>query len=362
MMDNGKISPLQLGVAVFMFTLGSTALVMPSIIVSIAKQDAWISILLCITVIIWFVLLWNRLSMRYPNESIVQYSERILGKWLGKMVGVMYVSFFLYLSALVLRNVGDFVTTNVLPQTPTHVVHIIFMLPIMYGAYLGLEVITRSSEVLFPWVIIIFLMTTLMLLKNIDLSKLLPILPDGWLIPVKGIYPFLGFPISELVVFLFIFPFVIQQRKIKRYFTLFAIFATIFGTLIVVISIAVLGVDIAARSIFTVFDVAKEIRVGNFFERVEVLVAIIWIMTIFVKLIFCFYAANLASAQLFKLKNYRITILPYGLFVIALSMLVYQNTAEIRWFTMGAYSLYSLLHGFCIPAILLLISTIRNVK
>lgn len=267
MMDNGKISPLQLGVAVFMFTLGSTALVMPSIIVSIAKQDSWISILLCITVIIWFVLLWNRLSMRYPNESIVQYSERILGKWLGKMVGVMYVSFFLYLSALVLRNVGDFVTTNVLPQTPTHVVHIIFMLSIMYGAYLGLEVITRSSEVLFPWVIIIFFMTTLMLLKNIDLSKLLPILPDGWLIPVKGIYPFFwDFQLVSWLFFLIIFfPFVIQQRKIKRYFTLFAIFATIFGTLIVVISIAVLGVDIAARSIFTVFDVAKEIRVGNFF-------------------------------------------------------------------------------------------------
>lgn len=49
-------------------------------------------------------------------------------------------------------------------------------------------------------------MTTLMLLKNIDLSKLLPILPDGWLIPVKGIYPFFwDFQLVSWLFFLIIF-------------------------------------------------------------------------------------------------------------------------------------------------------------
>jgi spore germination protein KB len=362
MIENGKIAPLQFGILVFMFALGSAVLLLPSIIVSIAKQDAWISVLLGAIVEISFISLWVHLSKKYPKQSIIQYSERILGKWLGKIVGFVYVCYFLYLSALVLHNVGAFIKTNVLVQTPMQFVHIIFMISVIYAAYLGLEVIARSSEVLFPWVIIIFFITTILLLKDIHLSKLLPILPDGWQAPVKGMYPLLGFPTSELVVFLMIFPFVDRQNKIKKYFTLFIISTALLGTLIVIISISVLGVDITARSTFPVFDVVKEIRVGTFFDRVEVLIVGIWIMTIFVKLSFCFYAANLASAQLFNLKSYRVTILPYGILVTALSLIVHPNTAQFAWFVTGASQLYSLFHGFFIPAFLLLVSKIRHIN
>jgi spore germination protein KB len=360
MIENGKIAPLQFGIVVFMFALGSAVLLLPSIIVSIAKQDAWISVLLSIIVDISFIFLWDRLSKKYPKQSIIQYSEQILGKWLGKMVGFVYVWYFLYLSALVLHNVGSFITTNVLVQTPMQFVHIIFMLTIIYAAYLGLEVIARSSEILLPWVVIIYLFTTILLLKNIHLSNLMPILPDGWQAPVKGMYPLLGFPLSELVVFLMIFPFVDRQNKIRKYFTLSIISTALLGTQIVIISISVLGVDITARSTFPVFEVAKEIRVGTFFERVEVLIGSVWIMTIFVKLSFCFYAANLATAQLFNLKSYRVTILPYGILVTALSLIVHPNMAQFVWYVTGASQLYSLFHGFFIPAFLLLIAKVRN--
>lgn len=269
---------------------------------------------------------------------------------------------FLYLSALVLRNLGDFVTTNVLTQTPIQVVHIIFMVSIIYGAYFGLEVIARASEILFPITIMTFFITAFLLFKEVDFSKLLPILPDGWLSPVKGMYPMLGFPMSELVIMIFIFPFVIEQNKIKNYFILFTIIAAVLGSLIVTITISVLGVDITARSTFSVFELAKEIKVGEFFERVEVLVGIIWIMTIFVKLSISFYVANLASAQIFNLKSYRATLLPYGLFVVALSMLVYRNTAESYGFITGAYPIYSLFHSLFIPALLLLIAKFRKIN
>lgn len=94
MIENGKISPLQFGIVVFMFALGSTALLIPAILVSIAKQDAWISVLLIIGTVILFISLWIRLYKKFSNENIIQYSERILGKWLGKMVGMIYVWFF----------------------------------------------------------------------------------------------------------------------------------------------------------------------------------------------------------------------------------------------------------------------------
>ncbi|GGG03220.1 GerAB/ArcD/ProY family transporter [Paenibacillus abyssi] len=362
MIENGKISLLQFGIAVYMFALGSTALLAPSIIVSIAKQDGWISVIFCMLVIVAFVSLWSRLSKRYPGQSMIQYGERILGTWPGKLVGLIYIWYFLYLSSLVLRNLGDFITTSVLSQTPIQFVHIMFMIPVLYGAYLGLEVIARTGEVLFPWILVIFSVTILLLLKNIDPGQVLPILPDGLLMPLKGVYPLLGFPISELVVFLLVIPFVKGQNKIKKYFNLYFLLAAATGACIVFISISVLGVDVTARSTFSVFDMAKEINVGNFFERVEVLVGGIWMMTIFVKLSICFYAANLATAQLFNLRSYRVTLLPFGMFVLALSILGYKNTAESAWFITTAYPIYSLFHGLVIPALLLMIGKLRRLK
>lgn len=128
------------------------------------------------------------------------------------------------------------------------------------------------------------------------------------------------------------------------------------------ITISVLGADITARSTFAVFDVAKEIVIGKFLSRVEILVGGIWIMTIFVKLSFCFYITNLAFAQYFKMKSYRVTILPFALIVIALSMIVYKDTGEFIWFSIGAYPIYSLFHGLIIPLLLLCVAKIRNLK
>jgi spore germination protein KB len=343
-----------------MFSLGSAVLILPSLIVANAKQDAWISILLSIVAGVIFVSLWNQLHKRNPGQSLVQICESLLVQWLGKLISIVYLWYFLFLSALVLNNVGTFISTNILVQTPMQFVNIIFMLAVIYGAYLGLEVLARTSEVLFPWVIMIYFITVLLLLNSIHLTKLLPILPEGWQPPIKGIYPLLGSPLSELVVFLVIIPFVNRRNTVKSYFLRSITLASLIGSLIMMISISVLGVDMTERSAFAVFDVAKEIRVGTFFERVEVLVGGIWITTVFVKLAVCFYAVNLVSAQLFRLKSYRATILPYGIFVIALSLLVHPNSARFIWFASGASQLYSLIHGLVIPAFLLAISIVRD--
>ncbi|SFL53611.1 spore germination protein KB [Paenibacillus sp. 1_12] len=362
MIENGKISPSQFGITVFMYTLGSAVLLMPSVLATIAKQDAWITVLMMIPAVLLLIQIWTQLARMFPHESIIQYSERILGKWLGKIVALLYLSYFIFLTALVLRNVGGFITTHVLVETPMQFVHIIFMVAVVYGAYLGLEVLARTSEIFFPWVLGIYFLTSILLIHNIDLSKLLPILPDGWMPPIKAIYPLLGFPLSELVVFLIILPFVNNQNKSRKYFNLFMVMNVIFGTIIVVITISVLGVDLTARSTFAVFDVAKEIAIGKFFSRVEILVGGIWIMTIFVKLSFCFYVTNIAFAQFFKMKSFRITILPFGLIVIPLSMIVYKNTGEFSTFSTMVYPIYSLFHGLVIPLILLCVAKIRKLK
>src|SRR5207253_755569 len=61
------------------------------------------------------------LGMRFPNKSIVQYSEDILGKWAGRLGSILIIIFFAILTALASREFGEVVITSVLRQTPLEV-------------------------------------------------------------------------------------------------------------------------------------------------------------------------------------------------------------------------------------------------
>ncbi|MBP3962578.1 GerAB/ArcD/ProY family transporter [Paenibacillus lignilyticus] len=114
MIEKGEINTRQFTGLVMLFCLGSTILIVPSALTAIAKQDGWISAIVGFGLGLLLFFMINALGTRYPNQSLMEYSEVILGKWLGKAIGLSYISFYFILAALVLRNVGDFITTIVI--------------------------------------------------------------------------------------------------------------------------------------------------------------------------------------------------------------------------------------------------------
>lgn len=362
MLQNGKISPLQFGILIFLFNLGTPIIRMPGALAFVSKQDGWITLLLGMFMAIGIVFIYNRLAERFPNETIIEYSERILGKWLGRLAALSFVWYFIYLGAFGLRGVGDFLTTAVLVQTPIDVIHIVFMAAIVYGTKLGLEVIGRAGEVLFPWVIFLSTVIGILLLTEMEFSNFSPILPVGWIQPLKGLYYLAGTPITQLVVFLMIFPFVNRNRQAKKWYYTGILLSLFYMLLIVVVSISVLGVDQSARSLYATYDTVKQVSIGKFIERIEAVVAGVWFITIFIKLTILLYAANLAVAQLFKIKNYGPFVLPWAIVVLALAIILGPDVTYVRSAVSEMWPAYSIIQGLLIPAILLVVAVVRNVR
>ncbi|MDF2653287.1 MAG: spore gernimation protein [Paenibacillus sp.] len=357
MLINGKISASQLAIFIYMFALGSAVLILPSTIVSIAKQDAWITLIMTLIVQLGFAWLYLKLADRFPDETITEYGTRLLGAVLGKCLCIVYLVYFLILSALVLRNVGDFIYTNLLIQTPTLATQIFIMVAVAYGTFLGIEVLGRAGEVLFVIVVFTVLLACLFLLPHVKMSNILPILPEGLLQPLKGVYPVLGFPISELSVVLFLFPYVRNREKLKRYFYFSMALAPLSGLVVAFFTITVMGVEDTIRSPYAVYEMAKKIQVGEFFERIEALVGILWISTIFIKLSLCFYAVVKITSQLFNLSSHRTLILPYVFVVVPFSTIIYDHLSQSREIIFQ-WPLISLFQGLFLPLLLLLIAMI----
>lgn len=360
MLENGKIGVNQFTVLVIIFTIGSSVLVVPSGLASEAKQDAWIAAILGVGVGLLFVWLYYTLGNFYPHMTLIEYSEKILGTWLGKVVALLFLSYFFILAALLLREIGDFMTTQIMPETPIQAIHIIFLIIVIMGARLGLEVLTRAAEIFLPWVIMLFIFLVIFLFPQIEFTKVQPMLEEGLKPVLRATFTFLGLPFLELVVFLMIFPYVNKRKQASKAFLVGTCLGGGVIIIITVFSILVLGADFTARNIYPAYILAKKINVGDFLERLEAIVAGIWFITIFFKLTICFYATALGLAQTLKLKDYRPLLLPLGMLVIVFSLVASPNITYFQTFIATIWTPYSLTFGLFLPLLLLVVGKLRH--
>lgn len=356
MQEKEKISQRQLTVLVMMFFIGSSILISPSGLAFEAKQDAWLAAILSVCIGLLIVYLYVSLSNRFTLMTLAQYSELVLGKWMGKLVSLLYSIYFFILSSLVLRNLGDFLTIYDLPHTPIETIHILFLLLVVMAVRLRVETFARTAEIFFPFVILIALFVVILIMPQIHLTNMQPVFEGGIKPIIRGSIPLLGTPIFELVVFLLILPAVNRKKGEKTGFLKGYLLG---GSIIIIYSmltILVLGVDISTRKIFPTYVLAKQINVGDFFQRLEAIVSILWFITIFIKITICFYASAICMAQSLKINDYRILILPLSMIMIVLSLVAYPNTTYFLTVIGSTWPYIASVFGLFLPLLLLIIS------
>ena len=60
------------------------------------KQAAWISILLGMVGGLPLLIIYDYLNRQYPISLLTEYCIKILGKYIGTIVGIIYILFFMY--------------------------------------------------------------------------------------------------------------------------------------------------------------------------------------------------------------------------------------------------------------------------
>lgn len=360
MLEKGKISIRQLTLLVMLITIGDSILVAPSITALGAKQDAWISSILGMALGLLTVYIFSKVGKLYPQLSLIQSIQKIMGKWIGTLVALLYLVFFLFNNVAYMREIGDFMTIEMMQETPIQAIQILFICIVIMAVRLGLEIMGRTAEIFAPWVIVLFLILIISVSPQIEFKNLQPTMENGIKPVLKGAIPFLSFPFTELVAFMMLLPNVNQQNKITRGLLQGTWFGGVILFLIVLVSILVLGADQATRSTYPSYTLAKRISVGGFFERVEAMIAILWMLTMFLKISLYLYVFILGLAQLLKLKEYQMLALPTAMILISLSATMppsityYQNLISIYW------PYYDLTYGLLFPLLLLIVCFVQR--
>jgi spore germination protein KB len=361
MTANIKISVRQFTVLVMLYTIGTTILVIPSSLAADANQDAWIAAILGWLLSLFIAGLYIVLGRQFPNMTLMAYNEKVFGKWLGKLVSLIFIFFSFTGASNVLFYVGNFMTTQVMPETPIESFVVLFAGIVVMGLRLGLEVLARAAEILFPWFLVLFVISTLFLIPEIEIQKIQPILENGIKPITKAALTFAGTASLPLIVFLMVFPaFVSQSKDAGKAFFIGTLLGGIFVIVITFLSISILGADFSERNMYPSYALAKKINVGNFIQRVEILMAGMWFMTIFFKASFYSYGFLTGLAQIFDLKDYRPLVLPYGMILVVYSLVVYPNVVYMLEFDSTIYVPYAFTLCLLLPLIILGVGLVRK--
>lgn len=360
-MEQARLSARQLFMLAILFEHGS-AMVIPLGVD--ARQDVWIAIL-CGMVFGWMLfLVYYRLFTYYPAVPLTSYSQQIVGPFFGKGIALIYVLYFLYIAARVLRDFGELLLTFAYPETPLFILNAVMMITVMYAAYKGIEVLARTGELFFfSLYLTAFLGLALVVMAGlIDVHRLQPVLEEGWKRVFKVVFTqTLYVPFGEMVVFTMLFPYIHQPEKTKIVGWLAMFLSGINLAVMMATNIAVLGADTVSRSTFPLLNTIREIRVANFLERLDVLFMIALVVGGFFKISLFFYAGVIGTADLFRVKEHQRLVYPLGLSVLLLSIAIASNFSEHIKEGLNIVTVY--MHvplQIVLPLLLLIVAAIRH--
>ncbi|WP_377520286.1 GerAB/ArcD/ProY family transporter [Priestia megaterium] len=327
-MEKAKISASQLFILMVMFELG-TSILLPMGMG--AKQDAWLAILVGMIISFLLFFVYHQLYLYYPDRLLTQYTQEILGKFIGRILAFLYILYFAYFAARILRDFGELLLTFAYPETPLFIANALLMLVIIYTVRKGIEVISRSGELFFIFMYTLAVTGFILIIVSglIHVTNLQPVLEKGMLPVLKVVFTkTLYYPFGQVIVFTMIFPYLTHSKKAKITGLCALGLSGINLAIIMLINISVLGVSLTERSQFPLLSTVQSIQVANFLERLDVFFMFALIITSFVKINVFFYAVVIGMTNLFKIQSPSRMTYPLGLVILFLSMTIASNYQE----------------------------------
>ncbi|USK75398.1 spore germination protein [Peribacillus frigoritolerans] len=355
-----KITTPQAAVIVINFILGTGLLTLPrSSTEKVQTPDAWISVILGGVIAIIAGVIMVKLSQRFPEKTFYQYINDIVGKWVGGLLSLVVICYFLTTSSFQLRAMAEVLRYLLLEGTPNWAIMMIFMWVGLYLIIGGINPIARLFEIILPLTVILFLVVAFMSFKIFEIDNLRPVLGEGVIPVLKGVKTTaLAFTGSEIMLVLI--PFMNSPKKAVKAVLVGVSIPLIFYVITVVMVIGALSIDGVVTRTWPTLDLIRSFEIaGLIFERFESLLLVVWIMQIFATFTITFFAAALGLAQITKksIHPFMFGLLPI-LYILAM---IPKNINDL--FKLGDFvgNIALFLFGL-LPLLLLIISRVKGGK
>lgn len=325
MPEKGIINTKQFVWLLYIIIATFAVMQIPGMLIRQAGRDAWLSVLAAWFLDVMLALVYAYMGIRFPGENFVQYSITILGKYLGRMVGIIFPLFFLLVCTLVLQGLSQLVNTVFLPRTPFVVILISSFLVSAHIGRKGIEVIARMTEVLGPLFLLSMVTLSILVLPSFHIARLKPQFDEG-VVPFLVGTPLLLTSFGVCIIMAMYIPLCNRpENGFLAKFSAVSMGALVVG-LVTTLSVGIFGIEDAQYMSAPGLELAKMINFSNYLERVEMVWLLILVGSAIVASSSLLWAFGEGIAQIVGIETYQPLIYPGALISLVLCTVSFNSS------------------------------------
>lgn len=321
----------------------------PRLMAEVAGTAGWLQVLYATLIALIYIYLIIKLYEAFEGKDIMSVGEYLGGGILRTFVGLIIALYIIGIMSLILREFAEDMKVISLTTSPISFVLLFFIAGMVFGAYAGLEAVVRITAIAVPVILAGFLIIVLAVSPNFDVTNILPILGTGpKAIFIDGI-PRISMFSSVIILFL-LYPNIKHKKEFK---TIGIIGVAVSGFILMLSALSyalVIPYPTSRESFLPIYQMARLIDLGRFFQRVESIFVLIWAMAALLYLSFAFVNTLQVIQSTFKLVYYKPLILPLAIIIFTLSLLppnlistISLETKYIRVFSLASTFIIPLL-------------------
>jgi spore germination protein len=356
-----KISNIQIRALLISTLLGVGVLSLPNGLANEMDKDGWIAIIIATILTIPLLIIMNKIFEYNSEKDFFEIGNQALGEPIFTVCLIIYLAYYIAISASIVRLLGDIIKGFLLTNTPIQVIVFLFILSVSYVAISEIDIIARISYLTYPLEIGFVVLLILLSLPDVDFTDLLPLFQSDISNLPKGLsvtlFSFIGFEIL-----LFAIPYAEDKKRVLKTSISAIIIVGVIYLLIFLATLTRLSLQHIKSDPYPVLMIAKLIDLpGYFLQNLDGFVTAIWVIVIFSTLAPVAYSSGKILSKLFKTKSHKIFILML-IPIVHLVAFIPKSVVELNEIMAVIINYLSVFVVFIIPLVILVVGRIRGRK
>ena len=272
-----KINTLEAILLISLIAVTHTILSLPQNIIENQKSASILNLLFVGFLALLISYFIYTLFKKFPGLDIIDISEIVGGKTFKNIVGIIFVSYFIITSSILLRNFCETLKIVYYPMTNILFILLLFIIAICFTNKFSLTTIVKTNSLIVPIALFSIIFLFFANTKNFIPNNIFPILGNGFtntfILGLSNLSAFGG------IVFIYFLPPLLDKPENLKKVSMISICVI---TICLILSISTLlfmfSLFETNHKISPLYSAARYIEFGKFFQRLESIFLFIWIM------------------------------------------------------------------------------------
>lgn len=276
-MPKSKLGTIEAIMLVLTIVVAHSVLSMPTNILSSYKSASILNVIYVSVIAIAIAYLIYRLLKNFPNMDIIDVSEAVGGKTFKNLVGIVFIVYFVLTASLMLRNFCESIQILYFPMTDITFIMTLIVIAVCIANRLDFNATAKTNVIILPIALIGVLFLFFTNINRFVPQRIFPILGEGafntFVLGLTNIASFGG-----IAYIYFLPPLLKDETKLKK-ITLISIIATsvyLIFTIATLLFIFTFFTNVSEIS--PLYTATRYIEFGSFFQRLESVFLLIWIL------------------------------------------------------------------------------------